>query len=165
LEQIADTQESLGDPNAKSSYKAAAQAYLAKIQSVHLENERGYHLEYAFCLWKSGDESTAREVYDKLRERFPKEFTFHYQRANMEFKLHHVDQAYSPAEQAFQNSYGDNRLKSGLLLAKILKAQGKTDDAKKTIAQTLASVKLPDDPSIRSSHYLKAIQDFQKNDL
>jgi thioredoxin-like negative regulator of GroEL len=162
LEEIAESLDTLKDPAAKKAWKEAAVAYQAKI---HASDERGYNLENAYCLWKGGDESGAREVYEKLRKRYPSEFTFHYAEARMEFQLAHADLAEPLAKTAYENSYGDNKLRATLLFAQILKKEGKTKEAKETVSKTLASLKnvesAPD--SVRTNRHVKALQDFEKD--
>jgi thioredoxin-like negative regulator of GroEL len=160
LEEIAENLDDLKDPGAKQAWKDAALAYQAKI---HSSDERGYNLENAYCLWKSGDDKSAREVYEKLRKRYPAEFTFHYSEARMEMQLDHVQAAEPLARTAYENSYGDNRLRATLLYAQVLKKVGKNKEAKETVAKTLASIdekSIPD--GVRSNRHLKALRDFEK---
>jgi thioredoxin 1 len=161
LEEIAENLDDLKDPGAKQAWKDAALAYQAKI---HTADERGYNLENAYCLWKSGDDKAAREVYEKLRKRYPDEFTFHYSEARMEMQLDHVQAAEPLARTAFENSYGDNRLRATLLYAQVLKKVGKNKEAKETVAKTLASIDEKSIPNgVRSNRHLKALREFAKD--
>jgi thioredoxin-like negative regulator of GroEL len=161
LEGIAENLDDLKDPGAKNAWKEAALAYQEKI---HSSDERGYNLENAYCLWKSGDEKAALEVYEKLRKRFPSEFTFHYAEARMEMQLDHFNAAEPLAQTAFENSYGDNKLRATLLYAQILKKEGKTKEANAAVTKTLAAIDEKSIPEgVRSNRHLKALKEFAKD--
>ena len=85
----------------------------------------------------------------------------------MEMQLEHPQAAEPLAQTAFENSYGDNKLRATLLYAQILKKEGKTKEAKAAVSKTLASLPFSDEKSIpegvRSNRHLKALKDFAKD--
>ncbi|MBS1961969.1 MAG: thioredoxin family protein [Bdellovibrionales bacterium] len=153
---VAMTFESDGDvAAAKAAWRTAAKEYRGLMKT---DDERGYSLELAYCLWKSGDVAGAEAVYKKFEGLYPNEFTFYHAHANMDFELKKYDEALALQEKAFAYSYGDNKLRAGYNLARILKTQGKKKEAIAAAEKTLAEVKLPADTSIRSHRSAKRLR-------
>ncbi|MBI3542762.1 MAG: thioredoxin family protein, partial [Deltaproteobacteria bacterium] len=115
LETAADTLDKLGlADEARATWKRAAVAYHAqasRVASGRSRSERGYNLEYAFCLWKSGEKAKADEIYRGLEKKYPREFTFYYNHGRMNFELKQFADALPLARKAYEFSYGDNRLR------------------------------------------------------
>lgn len=74
----------------------------------------------------------------KLVEAYPVEFTYVHRQASLLSETKQFEKALPFAEQAFKLSYGNNRLKTGLLLAKIEKELQKKKEAK-TLLEELKS--------------------------
>ncbi|MGZ3687276.1 MAG: thioredoxin fold domain-containing protein [Bdellovibrionota bacterium] len=166
LEMIAEAEEELGQAaRAKSAWSEAAQAYAKRIHSNPGGNqERGYQLERAFALWKSGEVAQAEALYLRLESAYPREFTFWYAHASMKQKLatgpEELQLAEPLATRALEFSYGDNRLRAAQLLAKIYLAEKRADEARTLVRKTLSEAKTPEDPSIRTSRYLKSLKEL-----
>ncbi len=157
---IADAQETLGnDKDAKQAWKNAAAEYKKRIDS---ETERGLNIELAYCLWKSGDFGAATSVYEALEKAYPKEFTYWYAHGNMELERKKFEAALPLSKKAYEYSYGDNRLRAALQLAKVYKGLDKKEEAKTIINDTLKSAQIPTDESIRTHRYVKSLREFDK---
>jgi thiol-disulfide isomerase/thioredoxin len=154
---LAQAQEEM--PNAadeaKRSWKQAAVEYKKKAGN---DQERGHNLERAYCLWKSGDFAAADRLYDTLEKKYPDEFTFFYSHASMKLEQKDLPQAEKLAAQALKFSYGDNRLRSTHLLARVYQAEGKSKDGIELIHQALQNSELPQDESIRTHRYASSLK-------
>ncbi len=152
----ADANEKLGDAGAaKSAWLSAVREYHGLMTS---DNERGYSLELAYCLWKSGDIAAADTLYKKFEALYPTEFTFFHAHANMQYEMKKYQEAQALEEKAFAYSYGDNKLRAGYNLARILKLQGKKKEAIAVGEKTLAEVKLPQDTTLRTHRSAKRVR-------
>ena len=157
---IAEAYEGLNDPvHSKENWRKAADVYHSKISS---DRERGYNLEYAACLWHAGDLESARKIYQKLETYYPEEFTFFYAHGKMAFENKIYPEARETAALALAHSYGDNHLRSALLVAQIQKAEGKIPEARKTVGDALKSSRVPEDSAIRTHRHLKALQELRR---
>lgn len=145
---IAEARAKLGDAaGEKAAWTEAAKDYRGRMKSA---DERGYSLELAYCLWKSGEAADADAIYGKFEALYPNEFTFFHAHANMQFELKKYAEAQALQEKAFRYSYGDNKLRAGYNLARILKARDRKKEAIAVAEKALAEVKLPVDATIRS---------------
>jgi tetratricopeptide (TPR) repeat protein len=145
---VAGAEETLGDSSAaKAAWLSAVKEYRAMMKS---EDERGYSLELAYCLWKSGDVVGADAIYRKFETLYPKEFTFYHAHSNMNFELKKYPEAESLEAKAYEYSYGDNKLRAGYNLARALKAEGKKKEAIAAAERTLSEVKMPADSTLRT---------------
>jgi tetratricopeptide (TPR) repeat protein len=163
---IADAYESLGKTDAaRDAWKKTAAEYKRRIGTLASSKqayERGYNLERAYALWKSGETAQADELYRKLEARYPAEFTFFFAHAKMNLELKRYPEAQAMAERALQYSYGDNRLRVAETLAKAMKAQDHKSEARAVIRDALVQAKLPDDASIRTHRYANALRKLEK---
>jgi tetratricopeptide (TPR) repeat protein len=150
---------------AQALWRQAAQLYKKEVKSP---NDRGTHLELAYCLWKSGDVTAATRIYERFEKKFPQEFTFYYGHASMLFGLKRAADAEKLARKALEFAYGDNRLRTAGLLAKSLKAQDKHPEARATIREAIEAAKLPADiearldQGVRTFRYVKALLELEK---
>jgi len=154
----ADAQEELGDLKlSKAAWANAAREYEKKKLN---ERERGYNLELAYALNKSGQTQKASNIYEKLETHYPKEFTFFYAHASMLNELKNYALALPVAQKAWDFAYGDNKLRATKLLAQVMAGTGKKGEAKKLIGDILSSESLPKDESIRTHRYAQALKDL-----
>jgi tetratricopeptide (TPR) repeat protein len=144
---------------ARKAWKNAAREYKSQIKSP---DERGYHLEYAACSWRAGDFETAERIYRKFEEKYPEEFTFYFGHAGMKLSQKSFAEAKALASKAFEHSYGDNRLRVAHLLARAIKGEGDARAARELVRKTLEKTTLPDDRTIRTHRYAKALQELEK---
>ncbi len=157
---IAEAYENLGDfKRAPHFWQQAVLEYQHKIKSGQ---ERGLHLEMAYCLWKSGDFSSAEKIYLRFQNQYPEEFTFYFNHASMKMTQKRFIEAEQIAQKAFQHSYGDNRLRTTYLLAQAMKSNGNKTQAKQLLEQILQTTKPPEDQSIRTHLYLQQLRDFNQ---
>lgn len=162
LESIGTAQEELGLRS--ESQKSWAKAVSEYKKQLKTGNERGINLNLAFALWKSGDFEAASALYIKFEKMYPSEVTFFYQHAAMDFAREKYSDAEQNIKKALKCSYGDNELRSAILLAKIYKAQGLPEKAKQLATAKLKALKLPTDENNRIYALvaaLKAIRDKQ----
>ncbi len=118
---------------------------------------RGFTIERISCLEEAGDVAGALKLANEYRAKFPDDFTFHYQAAGLLNRAKRFPEAIPVAKKAYENSYGDNRIRAAILLLKLYatipdKAQAKTlyDAVKKEINP---DAKL----EIRTHKYLKSL--------
>lgn len=162
---IAQFEEALkNEAAAKKAWASAAAEYKKELSRFGVkgsDSERGYNLEYAYCLWKSGDSAKAEQIYQKLERRYPQEFTFYFGHARMKFELKQLEEAKRLALKAKHYSYGDNNLRVVQLLAKIYEAQGQKQEGLAVIRETLSKAVKPTDESIRTHRYVKQLKDLE----
>ncbi len=167
LSAAADATEKFGTPEqARLAWKHAAEEYrsqLAHLGKAKADSERGYNLELAYCLWKSGNIAAAETLYQRLELKYPREFTFYYGHARMNMELKKTLPARELASRAFEFSYGDNRLRAGQLLAQAYVAEGNPKAGLAVVHQTLASASLPDDKANRTHRYVQKLKDLEKS--
>jgi thiol-disulfide isomerase/thioredoxin len=166
-EQIAETESALGDAKGeKLAYQTAAAEFKKELVTA---NDRGVNLELAYSLWKSGNDAAAREIYGRLQKAYPDDFTFYNNQARMELALDKLDAAEPLARRAVSLSYGSNHLEASLVLAKILKAQKKIDQARAVIDQAMtspsASTAVPENKNVRYYRSLQRLSDYKKKEL
>lgn len=149
---------------ARADYLKAAEEYRNRLEKIGAAGyrERGNNLELAYNLWKGGKTAEAEQIYARLAKAYPNEFTFHFNYARMNLAMKKLDHAQSEAKKAFEHSYGDNRLRAGLLLAQISEAQGKPKEGVDFIQQTLKTTPLPTDRALRSYRYVKKLRELEE---
>jgi tetratricopeptide (TPR) repeat protein len=154
------------EKEAKQLWKKAADQYK---KSAANSEDRGAHLELAYCLWKSGNVKEATRIYERFEKLFPEEFTFYYGHGAMLLALKRGVDAERLARKAHEFSYGDNRLRTAGLLAKTLKAQSKDTDARRVIQEAIEAARLPADieakmsQGVRTFRYVKALREIEKS--
>ncbi len=162
----ATTYEELKEKNlAQKAYEAAAQQYkksLANLRGIRSTASRGYNLELAYCLGKSGKISQAEKIYTTLQKEYPKEFTFYFSHARLHFELKNYLKAKELSEKALEFSYGDNKLRVVEVVAQSYEALGDKKAALKLVQNTLASIQLPEDKTIRTHRYFNKLKAFEK---
>lgn len=144
---------------AKTAWLQAVREYQKKIRTGR---ERGYHLEMAYCLWKAGDYSGAEAIYEKFQKMFPSEFTFYYSHANMMMEQKKFLEAEKLSGRALEFSYGDNRLRAAAQHAQAQWSAGHRSSALETLHSILKTTRAPDDPGLRTHHYIKKLRDLEK---
>ncbi|MBI3558299.1 MAG: thioredoxin family protein [Deltaproteobacteria bacterium] len=165
LSVAAGATEKFGTPEqARMAWKRSAAEYraqLARQGKAKAATERGYNIELAYCLWKSGDVAAAETLYQRLELKYPREFTFYYGHARMNLELKKLVPARELAARAFEYSYGDNRLRAGQLLAQAYVAEGNKKEGLEVVRKTLASTTLPEDKGIRTHRYVQKLKDLE----
>jgi tetratricopeptide (TPR) repeat protein len=170
---IAENYEAIGDTaSALKTWGLAAVDFRKELVSP---NDRGVNLELAYCLWKSGDEASAQEIYTRMEKAYPRDFTFFNNHARMKLALKKPLEAEPLAARAVSLSYGSNRLEASLVLAKALKDQNKIKEARTVIDQATApsaqvealthSKLINEDQNVRYFRILKKLQDYKAKEL
>ncbi len=160
----ADFQEKIFAISKNSEDKKAAQ-YSYRNAARALEKfprSRGYVLELAYVLGEAGEVKKAEKIYNLFQKKFPQEFTFWFAHARLLEKLKRFPEALSHAEKAYEYSYGDNRLRSSLVLARTLASLNQKEKAVKLATDTLAA---QEDPAkngleVRTSKYRSDLEEF-----
>jgi thiol-disulfide isomerase/thioredoxin len=106
-------------------------------------------------LKKTRPQAEALAWLEKLVKAYPKDFTYRQRQASLLFEAKEFKSALPVAEQAFELSYGTNRLKTGMLLAKIHKELSQ----KTTAVQVLQSLEASEAARLAGNkHHLEKIQ-------
>ncbi len=154
-QQIAEFHDQLEQSDeSKSAYLNAVNYYKNKLKNMPKKRQRGYSLELAYCLWKSGNINKANDIYEKFEKMYPNEFTFYYAQSRMFFHLKDFKGAKEKGEKALQYSYGDNQLRSVENLANIYAELGDKKKGIDLITQTIQNHHIPTDYKVRSQRYI-----------
>jgi thiol-disulfide isomerase/thioredoxin/tetratricopeptide (TPR) repeat protein len=156
----AETYEKLDDDSsAKAAWQRAANEFKRRAQTP---DDRGNLLELAYCLAKAGNVKASEDIYSRLENKYPNEFTFFYNHSNVVFSIAKEAKRAEPlAERALKFSYGDNKLRAALLLAKIRASLGDKANALKLLQETLNQAIVPTtDPLNRTHRYIKSLKKF-----
>jgi tetratricopeptide (TPR) repeat protein len=157
---MAEAEEALGKSDlAKTAWASAAAEYRKKIVTGR---ERGYHLELAYCLGRTGDYQAAEQIYEKFEHAYPEEFTFYFNHASMELAQKKFAEAEKLAQTAINYSYVDNKLRVTYLLAEAMQSQGRKADALREVRSVIQTTQVPEDAEIRTHRYFKKLQDLEK---
>jgi thiol-disulfide isomerase/thioredoxin len=165
FEIVGDAYSDLGEKEkSQEAFSKASDNYLAQIKAAGLDEktERAFNLERIYCIWKSGKTELANSLYESLEKVYPKEFTFYYQHAKLLQDLKQTQTASEKARQAFEYSYGDNKLRVAALLADLLADLEKKPEAIKVLDETMSQAQLPTDSSIRSHRYYDKLKTLRK---
>lgn len=156
LAYMADAETGLGNE------REAREAWLRatkELRSRAKAGDRGNNIELGHALAKAGKIRQADEHFRALEKKYPTEFTFYYNHAHMLFNVaKNVMKAEKIAEKAFEHSYGDNRIRAAMLLARIKESSGNPHAALEITKKALASIKLPEDKGNRTHRYYKQIK-------
>jgi tetratricopeptide (TPR) repeat protein len=163
-----DVAVALDDPALElQAYSRVVASYKELIQKFKAQNSRGYNLELAYALWKSGKVDEAKAIYERFIVLYPKEFTFYYAAAKMYLDLKILPTARDYAEKAVKFAYGDNKLRSMERLMRVMIAQGENSEALKRGREFFQEVgTVSSDLFVRTNRYVqafkKALDEVQK---
>lgn len=156
----AEAHEKLEDKvAAKRAWAEVAKLYRAKARTLE---DRGAQLELAYALSKSDRLPEALKLYGELEAAYPTEFTFYYAHASALMRDKKATEARGPAEKALEFSYGDNRLRSALLLAKVNRELGLLAESRGVVEAALQTVTAPEGVEVRTHKYVQMLKDLQK---
>jgi thiol-disulfide isomerase/thioredoxin/tetratricopeptide (TPR) repeat protein len=121
--------------------------------------DKGYYTGLADLYADVGQRAEAEKLLAGAIQSFPREFTFHYALGRIRLEAADLPGAETAARAALQYGFGDQRLRAAMLLAKVLKAQGKPAEGKAVLEAIL--VEIPDPPpdvDVRTRRYRGEIQ-------
>jgi len=151
------------EDEAKAAWAEAATLLEKLAATLPPENPgRGFALERIGCLEGAGKMDDAMLLAKTYASKFPKEFTFHYKIAGMLERQKKYAEALPPAQKAFEYSYGDNRVRAGILLIKLYGTVPNKAEAEKVYQQVVSSVKPDEKLDVRTHQYLKMLEE-QRN--
>lgn len=163
LESRAGFREDLVGKDAKAltrpDWLAAADAYRKRGLGA---KERANNLEYAFCLGKAGEFAKGREIFQRLENAYPTEFTFYFYQGRMELEAQDLKSASQLFQKALDRSYGDNKLRVAKFAAETEDKLGNRAEAKKIADTALENLQLPEDRQIRTHRYADQLKKFRK---
>lgn len=139
-------------------YRAGATTLAAGL-SGELEVDRG-HIGFLSTLWeRAGDLDQAVAVLEPALARWPKDMTFHEDRAGLALRAGDIDSAVEHGALAVQYGHGDNRLRALEAYATALHEAGRTDEAIALVEKTLAETPPPaEGVDVRTPRYLNALK-------
>ncbi len=105
--------------------------------------DKGWYGSLSWLLEQSGQPAEALVVLERASAAFPDEPTFHAAIARLHLRQERPEQALVAAEEACEQSWGDNLLTSTRLRAEALIALGRLDEARKVVRAALAEVPAP----------------------
>lgn len=135
---LGQTYEALGKKRelAHEQYQKAIQSTLKLHPSVDNPTIIIYLVSY---LKKDKDFKEALSWLDRLSKAYPGEFTYPHRQASLLFDNKNFQEALPLATKAYELSYGNNRLKTGLLLVKIKSELQNKKEARSLIDELLQS--------------------------
>lgn len=151
--------EKIGRPaEAKAAWKEAANE-LEKLSGPTQTKNRGFALERISCLESAGEVSAALQLAQEFRAKFPDEFTFHFRVAGILFRSKDFAEAMPIARQAFERSYGDNRVRTATLYIQLLETVPDRATAKRVFESTTQEIRPDANLEIRTGRYLQKLKD------
>lgn len=131
--------------------------------SARLDSFRGQAHSLLDMLESSERFAEADVYFKKLTAAYPQEFSYHFTYAAFLQSQKRLPDAAREARLALTHSYGDNRLRATLRLAKILAAQGDKAGARTILEETIRTTVLPSDPTVRTHRYVAQLQQTLKD--
>lgn len=136
-----------------------------KLLKKYGNDSRSLNLSYTYYLQKNKDFKKAQDVYGRMTKKYPKEFTFYYQAAQMGLDMKDFALAKKYINQALEYAYGDNEIRSMDRLVKISMAETKTNPENKPHLQStinraeafIKSSKSSEDLNVRTDRYLNRL--------
>ena len=148
----------------KDALASAVNSYQKLIATYHDRDSRGFNLELAYLLRKTGKIEEAKALYARFIKKYPHEFTFYFAAAKFYLELKDLKTAREMADQAVKYAYGDNKIRTIETLAKVMNEQGQTDQAVALISQFLQEFKAPpENLKLRTKRYLDTLAELKDN--
>ncbi len=154
LEKIGKTEE------AKTAWKEAALVLEAKAKEFKsTQPERGFTIERVYALESAGETDKAIALASEYRDKFPQEFTFHYQMASLLKRKKKYNDAIPAAKKAWEYSYGDNKIRVGILLVQLYATIPDKVAAKTVYEEINKTIKPNEKLQVRTHRYLKTLEE------
>jgi tetratricopeptide (TPR) repeat protein len=161
---IALSRGAQGDVEEESAaWASAADRYLDLVgdttDAVALADRRGHVLSAAGCLRRAGRIEDALALLDPAIDGAPDEPALYLSRARAAAAGEGLfEQALADVGTAWRLAEGDLQLKAADTWSQLLVEQGRPDEAREVIEQTLTALVLPEDGDIRTHRYHDALQ-------
>jgi len=120
---------------------------------------RGFTLERISCLEEAGDSEAALKLSNEYRQKFPKEFTFHYASASILEHTKKYAEALPVAQEAYKYAYGDNKVRVGTLLVNLYATTPDKVSAKKIYEEVKKEIAPAAQLEVRTHRYLKKLEE------
>jgi len=123
---------------------------------------RGLMIERIACLDSAGDSKGALLLANEYRAKYPGEFTFHYWAASILNGDKKYAEALPIARQAYEVSYGDNRIRVATLLVNLLATIPDKSAAQKIYNEVTREYNPSDSLKVRTHRYLRQLEEAMK---
>jgi thiol-disulfide isomerase/thioredoxin len=123
---------------------------------------RGFALEQISSLESAGESEAALSLANEYRLKYPNEFTFNYIVATLLNSQKKYNEALPIAQLAFDHSYGDNKIRSAILLVKLHGVNSNKEAAKKVYESVTQEIKPDEKMEVRTHRYLKKLAETFK---
>lgn len=156
--------DKLGKPEeAKAAWKEASAMLEAMVKELPKgAHARGFSLERISCLGEAGETDAALKLANEYRQKYPKEFTFHYSAASLLDRAKRYTDALPIAKQAYEFSYGDNKIRAGTLLINLYATVPDKESAKQIFDSVTKEIKPDAKLEVRTHRYLKKLDEAYK---
>lgn len=118
---------------------------------------RAFALERIYFLKQAGDHDSALNLVQEYQGLYPNEFTYHYSAARLLEDAKAYPQALVVAKKAYELSYGDNRIRVGTLLVKLMGILEDHKGAKRVFEEVTRQIKPDEKLQVRTHRYLKRL--------
>jgi thiol-disulfide isomerase/thioredoxin len=116
----------------KKTYLTATIESYERLLKKYGQDSRSLNLGYVYYLKENGDNEKVKALLDRLIEKYPGEFTFHFKAAHFFLEKKDFTLAKEHADKALSYAYGDNKIYSMEIVLKVATAQAKESKALKT---------------------------------
>lgn len=155
--------ETLAEGKAEADLlKAAAIRLIQEELTGDDEKDRGYFTDLASLYADIGQWEEAEKLLARAISRWPQEFTWHFVLARIRLEANLFEGAEAEARLAYQNGYGDQRLRAAMVLAKALKGLKRGPEAVAVLEGALAEI--PEPPAgveVRTHRYRQQVTELK----
>ncbi len=123
---------------------------------------RGFAMERVECLESAGDVNAALKLANEFRSQYPKEFTFHFLAARVLQDAKRFPDALPVAQQAFDNSYGDNRIRAATMLLELYATVPNKEAGRKIYEEVIKDKRPATSLDVRTNRYFKKLDSAWK---
>lgn len=144
---------------AVAAWKEAAGLLEKLAQEMKGTVARGFTLERISCLEEAGDLEGALKLANEYRQKFPREFTFHYAAASILEHSKKYPEALPIALEAYKYAYGDNKVRVATLLVNLYATTPDKASAKRIYEEVKKDVAPGARLEVRTHRYLKKLEE------
>lgn len=148
---------------AKAAWKNASAMLEALAKELPKgSHARGFSFERISCLEEAGEADAALNLANEYRQKYPKEFTFHYSAASILERSKRYPEALPIAKQAYEYSYGDNKIRAGTLLVNLYATVPDKESATRIFESVTKEIQPDTKLEVRTHRYLKKLDEAYK---